>query len=75
VLLTGIVVLVVSVVIERAVTIRGAQLTAEAGGDWNAKDVRYAWEGGPPRWMSLIALLAYVGIAVGLVLIVLGLVL
>ena len=32
-----------------------------------------AHEGGPPRWISALALLSYLGIAVGLVLIVVGL--
>ncbi len=74
-LTAGIVVLVVSIVVERAVTTRSAQLVNAAGGNWQARDVRYAEEGGAPRWLSGVGLLSYVGIAVGLVLIVLALVL
>jgi hypothetical protein len=70
---TGVVILVLSILVERVTTIRSAQLVNRAGGDWNAKDVRYAREGGAPKWLSAVALLAYVGIVVGLVLIVIGL--
>jgi hypothetical protein len=44
-----------------------------AGGDWASKDVRYAREGGPPKWLSAVALLAYAGIVAGVVVIVVGL--
>jgi hypothetical protein len=46
----------------------------EAGGDWNRREVVYAWKGGPSRLLSLVALLAYAGIIVGVVLIVVALV-
>jgi hypothetical protein len=38
-LITGIIILVVSVVVERFSTIRSAQLVNAAGGDWEAKDL------------------------------------
>lgn len=72
----GIIVVVASVLVERAATIRSMQLVERAGGDLttkNLQDERYAHEGGPPRWISALALLSYLGIAVGLVLIVVGL--
>jgi TRAP-type uncharacterized transport system fused permease subunit len=65
----GIAVLVVSIIVERAVTIRGARRVNELGGDWNRRELVYAWEGGPSRMLSLVALLAYAGIVAGLVLI------
>jgi hypothetical protein len=74
-LVAGIIVLVVSIVLERVTTIRSAQLVNAAGGDWDSKDVRYSHEGGAPKWLSAIALLSYLGIVVGIGLIVLGLVL
>lgn len=72
----GIIVLVASVLVERATTIRSMQLVERAGGDLttkNLRDERYAHEGGPPRWISALALLSYLGIAVGLLLIVVNL--
>lgn len=72
----GIVVVVISIIVERAATIRSMQLVERAGGDLttkNLRDERYAHEGGPPKWMSALALLSYIKIAVGLVLIVVGL--
>jgi hypothetical protein len=73
----GIIVLVASVLVERVTTIRSVQLVERAGGDLTTKnlgDERYAHEGGPPKWISAVALLSYLGIAVGLLLIVIGLV-
>jgi hypothetical protein len=72
VLAVGIAVLVVSLVVERAVAIRSAKLVDAAGGNWAAKDVRYAPEGGPPRWLSALALAAYAGLVVGALLVVLA---
>jgi len=72
VLIIGIVILVASIVTERAATIRSAQLVNAAGGDWDSKDVRYAAEGGPPKWLSAVSLLAYAGIMVGIALIITG---
>lgn len=73
-LIAGIIVLAVSIGIERAATIRSAQLVNAAGGDWAERDVRYHYEGGAPRWLSLVGLLSYLGILVGLILVVLALV-
>lgn len=69
-LVVGIVVLVVSIIVERVATIRSAQLVNAAGGDWQAREVRYAHEGGAPRWLSGLGLLSYFGIIGGVVLIV-----
>jgi hypothetical protein len=71
-LIIGIVILVASLIVERAATIRSGQLVNAAGGDWNTKDVRYASEGGPPKWLSAVSLLAYVGIVVGVGLIIMS---
>lgn len=71
-LVVGIILLIVSLAVERAVAIRSAKLVDAAGGDWAAKDVRYASEGGPPRWLSAVALAAYAGLAVGALLVVLA---
>jgi hypothetical protein len=49
-------------------------LVDAAGGDWQARDVRYAHEGGAPRWLSAVGLLSYAGIVIGLVLLVIALV-
>jgi hypothetical protein len=49
----GIAVLVVSIIVERAVTIRGARLVNKLGGDWDRRELVYAREGDPPafsRW-------------------------
>lgn len=73
VLIAGIIVLVVSVIIERITTIRTAQLVNAVGGNWAERDVRYASEGGAPKWLSAIALLSYAGIVVGIVMTILGL--
>jgi hypothetical protein len=54
-LIIGIVILVASLIVECAATIRSAQLVNAAGGDWNTKDVRYASEGGPPKWLSAVS--------------------
>lgn len=72
VLVAGVVLLVVSIIVERIATIRSAQLVNAAGGDWQSRDVRYADEGGAPRWLSFVGLLSYPGIAAGIVLIILG---
>lgn len=74
VLTVGIIVLVVSVSVERITTIKGAQLVDAAGGDWAKRDMRYASEGGAPKWLSVIALLSYTGIVVGIGMIILALV-
>jgi hypothetical protein len=74
-LIAGIVVLVVSILVERVATIRSASLVDAAGGTWEEKDVRYSHQGGAPRWLSAVALIAYAGIAVGVLLILVGLVL
>lgn len=72
-LILGILVLVGSIIVERVATIRSAKLVNAAGGDWQTKEVRYSREGGPPKWLSAVALLAYLGIAIGVVLIIIGL--
>jgi len=73
-LVAGIVLLVVSVIVERIATIRSAQIVDAAGGDWANKVPVYAREGGAPKWLSAVALLAYLGVVVGVVLIVLSLI-
>ena len=68
----GIVILVVSLVGMFATNYRTRMAIKDAGGDPDELD-RYWYEGGPPRWVSQVALLSYVGIAIGVVLIVVGL--
>jgi hypothetical protein len=48
--------------LERLTAIRSRQLVDAADGDWQAKDVRYAHEGGVPKWLSGLALLSYAGV-------------
>jgi hypothetical protein len=69
VLAVGIVVLAISLVVERIATIRSAQLINAAGGDWS-RDLRHAWEHGAPKWLSAVGLLSYAGVFTGIVLIV-----
>lgn len=69
-LVLGIVILVVSILVERVTTIRSRILVDAAGGDWQSGDVRYAHEGGAPKWLSVVGLLSYAGVIVGIVLIV-----
>jgi hypothetical protein len=70
----GIIVLVVSIVVERYTAMRTGVLTERAGGDVFTGDMRYAWEGGPPKWLSAMALASYVGVFAGVVLIIIALV-
>jgi len=63
----------VSVIVERVTTIRSARLVNAAGGEWgNPAGEVYAAEGGAPKWLSAIALLSYLGILVGIVLVVIA---
>ena len=76
-LILGVVLLVGSIVVERVITFRSVQLVGRAGGDLTShrlEDERYHDEGGPPRWMSGIALLCYFLMLVGLLLIIVALV-
>ncbi len=73
-LTTGIIILIIGVVVERATTVRTAQLTDRAGGGVRSGDMRYAAEGGAPKWLSAVALLSYLVMLLGLALIVVALV-
>jgi hypothetical protein len=73
-LIVAIAVLVVSIIVERITAIRSRQLVDAVGGNWQAKDVRYASEGGPPKWLSAIALASYAGVLLGIGLLVVALV-
>ena len=72
-LIVGIVLLVLSVIVERTATIRTARLVNAAGGDWEARDFRYSREVAAPKWLSAVALLAYAGMLAGVALIVVAL--
>ena len=51
-LIVGIVVLLLSIIVERVATIRTARLVNAAGGDWESRDFRYSREVGATRAKS-----------------------
>lgn len=72
-LIVGIVLLLLSIIVERVATIRTARLVNAAGGDWESRDFRYTREGGAAKWLSAVALLGYAGMLAGVALIVVAL--
>jgi hypothetical protein len=72
-LIAAVVLVVLSLIVERVATIRTARLVNAAGGDWQSRDFRYSRKGGAATWLSAVALLAYAGMLAGVALIVVAL--
>jgi hypothetical protein len=68
----GLVLLVVGFLVRLWTHQRTVAIHAALGLDFTAGERVYAWEGGPPRWLSLVATVAWLALAAGVVLVIVG---